>query len=193
MKLLFSIFVMIVVSATSSPAQSADTAYRDSVYPFSVTFPPSWKKSVSSRPEIRVEVISDYGKGLANFAVAVTPVKGGEKATATQFVRLFLEGRPEVIEAITNATYRNAKVLSKGRTFLANQDAFYIIFEGEYKALDETFEMKSYLIETLFEGSVYAITFTTSKEDFERSLPVFKEIATSFGLIPSKIRIPRTP
>ena len=106
---------------------------------------------------------------------------------------LFLEERPDLIQTIVDGAVRNGRIVEKGPTYLANKDAFYVIYEGEYRTPSETFMIKTYFIETLFEGNVYALTFTTSKEGFAQSYSTFKEIATMFGLVPTQISVPKRP
>jgi len=185
--------LLILVLALSAFAQTRDTVFNDPVYPFSISFPQSWKSTGRSDSKIRLEVISDYGNGIANFVVAVSPAKGSENVPASKFVKLMLEDRADLIQVIVDGSVRNGKIVEKGPTYLANQDALYVIYEGEYRTPSDTFFVKTYFIETLFEGNVYALTFTTSKEAFPRSHETFKDIATNFGLVPTKINIPKRP
>lgn len=176
-----------------SPVLAQSTDFNDPVYPFSISYPRSWKSTGRSDAKIRLEVISENGNGEANFVVAVTPAKGSEKISASKFVKLFLEERPDLIQTIVDGAVRNGRIVEKGPTYLANKDAFYVIYEGEYRTPSETFMIKTYFIETLFEGNVYALTFTTSKEGFAQSYSTFKEIATMFGLVPTQISVPKRP
>ena len=191
-RITFTILCLLIL-VPSAFAQNRDTVFNDPVYPFSLSFPQSWKSTGRSDSQIRLEVISDYGNGLANFVVAVSPAKGSEKVPASTFVKLMLDDRPDLLQVIVDGAVRNGKIVEKGRTYLANKDALYVIYEGEYRTPSDTFFVKTYFIETLFEGNVYAITFTTSKEGFPRSHETFKDIASNFGLIPTKISVPKKP
>lgn len=171
---------------------SDDLIYKDEKFPFLISYPRNWKQVEKSHPQIRLEVISENGEGTANFNISVNEVKGSENVSPANFVKLFLKDNPELINVMVKKLLPDGKVVSSGQTYLSNQEAFFVIYEGTYKTLDETSNFKGYVLEMLYEGKIYILAFGSLKEEFDKYLPTFKNIAASLGVLPTKIDIPQS-
>lgn len=187
MRIIPLIFVLAIACGFVS-GQGVSKTYKDEVYPVSFSLPSTWGIEKSSDPRSRVVATSDGGRGLDILDLGVSNARGNERTPSSTMVKLFLEDRPDLLQSIADSLYRDARIHQKGKTYLGNQDAFFLVYGGEYRTTTERFLMRSYLVQTLFEGNVYAFTFTTSEDRFERMLPTFKEIASSVVFVPTRLR-----
>lgn len=187
-----NLFILICLFFALCKINSAqdNLVYKDTKFPFSISYPKDWKEVEKSHPQVRLEVISQSGDGTANFNISVTEVKGSENVSSANYVKLFLKDNPELINAIAKKLLSDAKVISSGKTYLSNQEAFFVIFEGSYKTLDEITYVKLYQLQMLYEGRIYTLAFGALKEEFDTYFPTFKTIASSFGVLPTKVVIP---
>lgn len=184
------LLLLILFTATTfgqNKTTQTDTVYKDQKYFFRISYPANWKdEAEKSHPLVRLEVISNE---TANFTITVINVKGSEKVTSANYVKLFLEENPNALKQMATQILPDAKIISTGKTFLSNKEAFYLIFEGSFKTLNETILMKIYTLQVLFEGNIYTISFGSEKVEFDKYLPTFKAIASSFGIIPTKVTV----
>jgi hypothetical protein len=181
--------VLILLSSTFLWGQQIKTSeykvYRDPSLPFSLFYPNDWKQVEPSYAQTRFKAVSSLGRGLSDFSINTNYIKELEKLTPEAYVK-FIEANPEVLTKIATTAIPNAKIISKGKTYISNREAYFARYEGTYKNLDNEYFLMFYQIFVLFEGNLYTLTFRSPKENFEDELPTFKFIASSMVLRPTK-------
>jgi len=182
--------VSLLVLTYSTTAQQLnyqeDTAYRDDKFPFSMFYPKDWIKVTPSHTQTRLKVVSTEGQGYTDFNINVIYVKALETTSPANHVK-FLVSRPDLINSMIKTGNPNARVLSRGATYLNNRDSFFIKSEGTFRNLDEAVDMVLYQLISLYEGNVYTLTFRAAKEDFDKDFPTFKAMAASFTIRPTRL------
>lgn len=164
--------------------------YRDDKYSFAVRYPSDWKPVEASGVSTRFKIASDNGIGVADFSIVVLTPSELKNMTSAEFANGIAE-RPDIIKAMTNTGLPGAKLLSSGKTYLSNREAFFVKYTGTLKTLDDKTDITVYQIITVFEGKSITLTCRGFEPVFEiLYLETCKEIASSFVLIPTKIILP---
>jgi len=110
--------------------------------------------------------------------------------TSAEFANGIAE-RPDIIKAMINTGLPGAKLLSSGKTYLSNREAFFVKYTGTLKTLDDKTDITVYQIITVFEGKSITLTCRGLESVFETLyLETCKEIASDFVLTPTKIVLP---
>ena len=106
--------------------QPTEKIYRDDKYSFAVRYPSDWKPVEASGVSTRFKIASDEGIGLADFSIVVLTPSELKDMTSAEFAN-GIAGRPEIIKAMIETGLPGAKLLSSGKTYLSNREAFFII------------------------------------------------------------------
>jgi hypothetical protein len=164
--------------------------YRDDKYSFAVRYPSDWKPVESSSVNTRFRIASDGGIGLADFNIVVITPKELQGMTSAEFANDIAK-RPDIIKAMVETGLPGAKLLSSGKTYLSNREAFFVKYTGTMRSLDDETDLTVYQIITVFEGKSITLTCRSLKEVFDiLYFDTCKEIASSFVLLPTKVVVP---
>ncbi len=180
------IFLYILFSSTLVFAQSNESEiviYRDKNFPYSVWHPKSWVNSPISNPYTRFKIISMNGEGNADFNINIVP-SDNPKATAQGYVNYMLK-HPEYVDKLIDKSVPGAKIIDRGKTYLSNHEAFYILSEGLYRYLSTQYHMKIYQISTYIDEYSYTLTFRCPVNEFDSYIDTFNYMARSFVVVPN--------
>ena len=170
-----------IFSVFSQPVNPGDLAvYRDSVYPFSISYPKSWDRIEPAFPETRIKAIGEY----SDFSVTVLQLKEAAGMSTQEFADSLVKS-PELLKAIISKDIPNATVVSSGKTFLNNKPAVFIKGQGVNRTLDLTTKVTIYQVLLLADGDAYLLSFRTPSQDFDRVFNEFRLVATTFLIRPS--------
>ena len=190
--ILLTLFVFALsVSAFGQLKDGSDnfSVYRDEKFPFSVFYPKDWAQTEPSHPQTRFKITSEMGIGLSDFSVVVTSPKEISNLSSSDFANGLVK-KPEIVTALLKAGLPDAKLISSGKTYLSNKEAFYIKSSGTFRNFDESFDLILYQIVLVYEGNSYSLTCRALKEDFDEYFPIFKLIASTFVVRLTKIEPP---
>ena len=165
-------------------------AYTNDELHFSVSYPETWAR-LTPKPNAIFRIASERGSAKANLNVQVTYRQEAEKLTSKEFVAYALEN----VETLNDAFKKlspDAKVVESGETFLSKRAAVFLISTATVRSSDVEKQYKFFQVAALSKGNFYYLTFTTSAVEFDKNLPVFKVIAQSFVIRPTKV-LPQTP
>lgn len=193
MKLFLSIVLMLFLSAIGFAQQKIESdyaVYRDDKFPFSLFYPKDWTQLEPTHAQTRFKVTKEDGLYLTDFSIVVTYAESAKDMTSAALVDGLI-ARPEMIKALVKQGNPTAKLISSGKTYLSNREAFFIKSEATYRMLDEQYEMTVYQIMTMNDGNSYTLTFRALTTEFDENFPIFKFIASSFVIRPTKIIVPK--
>ncbi len=193
MKVLVSIVLMLISSVIGFAQQKIDSdyaVYRDEKFPFSLFYPKDWTQLEPSHSQTRFKVTKEDGLYLTDFNINVVYVEANKSMSSASFVS-GLGSRPELINTLIKQGNPTAKLISSGKTYLSNREAFFIKSQATYRVLDDKYEMTVYQVMTVHEGNSYTLTFRAQTKEFDENFPIFKFIASSFVIRPTKITVPK--
>ena len=110
------------------------SAYRDEKFPFSLIYPKDWAQTQPSHAQTRFKITSELGLGLSDFSVVVTSPKEISNLSSSDFANGLVK-KPEIVTALLKAGLPDAKLISSGKTYLSNKEAFYIKSSGHSEIL----------------------------------------------------------
>ncbi len=172
--------LLIVVIGTP---QSDFLQYRDSDYPFSVWYPPTWKPVEASHDETRFKATSDGGWGDSDFSVWVNSVPELRETTPEAFAEM-IEADPQRAMRGVRASLPGATLVESGTTELCNLRAPFLVYDGVHKALGLDVSMRHLQVSLLREGYLFMLTFRSPSERYEELFPLFQVIAAGFVVGP---------
>lgn len=193
MKVLVAILLGLLlcgISLAQQPAESDYTVYRDGKYPFSLFYPKDWTQLQATHALTRFKAAKEDGIYMTDFNINVNYVEATKNVTPESYVKGFIDN-PQLIDAMVKQANPTAKVVSRGRTYVSNREAYFSKSEGTYRVLDEAYKITVYQIMTISEGNIYTLTFRSLTDEFEENFPIFKFIAASFVIRPTKISVPK--
>lgn len=186
MKTLLLIFILCFTAF----GQITEKIYRDEKYSFSVRYPSDWVIVPAVGVHSRFKIASDEGLGLATFSIVIISPPELKNMTSAEFAN-GLAKSPHIINATIETGLPGAKLISKGKTFLSNREAFFVKYAGTYRSLDNSQDITVYQIITVFQGKSITLSCGGQTALFERLYQeTCKEIASSFVLMPTKIILP---
>ena len=74
----------------------------------------------------------------------------------------------------------DATVIKSDKTFLSNQDAFYMIIKSTFRSFETEVSMKMLQIQTIKNGYSYTVTCRARQDRFDEMLPFFQVITSGF-------------
>lgn len=193
MKLFISAVLIFILSLIGLAQQKIDSdyaVYRDDKFPFSLFYPKDWTQLEPTHAQTRFKVTKEDGMYLTDFNINVIYVEASKNLPPKSYVEGFI-ARPALIEAMVKQANPTAKVISSGKTYLSNREAFFSKSEATYRTFDDEYEMTVYQMMTIYEGNIYTLTFRALTKEFEENFPIFKFIASSFVIRPTKITVPK--
>lgn len=170
-------------------AEITQKVYRDDKYSFSLHYPSDWKPVAASGINTRIKLASDYGLGIADFSVIVLTPPELTNMTPAEFANGLVK-RPGLARAAVQTGLPGATLLSSGKTYLSNREAFFMKSTGTMRTVDDETDITVYQIATVFEGKSFTLTCRVLKESFEEYFDACKQLASGFVLIPTKIVVP---
>lgn len=189
---LFILFVLMLTFSTVGFAQkqieSDYSVERNEEFRFSVFYPKDWTQLQPSHAQTRFKVTKEDGLYLTDFSVVVTYAEAAKSMSAKSFADGII-ARPEIMEAMVKKGNPTAKIMSSGKTYISNRDAFYIKSDATYRVLDNSYEMTVYQIMTIDEGNSYTLTFRSPTDEFDDNFPIFKSMASSFVIRPTELKV----
>lgn len=195
MKTIVGIFLLLSVfgSVTAQqPAPSDYAVYRDDKYPFSLFYPKDWTQLQPTHAATRFKTAKEDGIYYTDFNINAVYVDSLKNMTPESYVKSYIDN-PQLIDAMVKQGNPTAKVVSRGRTYVNNREAYFSKSEGTYRTFDESVRITVYQIMTIFEGNIYTLTFRAPTDEFEENFPIFKFIASSFVVRATKITVPKAP
>lgn len=180
------IFILIFCCAVfGQQATSVATIYQDEQFPFSIRYPNSWTKITPSAPQVRLRILNNFRRGTAQIGVTVSYRKQNESFAPGEYVKGIIV-RPALIEAIISQSMTDAEIITSGKTFLSDQEAFFVKSKGNIKSLDQVRAIVQYQVVMLLEGNQYILHFSDTAANFDRDFPAFEAIAATFSVRPVK-------
>lgn len=177
-------------SLAQQPAESDYAVYRDSKFPFTLFYAKDWTQLQPSHALTRFKIAKEDGVYMTDFTINANFADSVKNVTPESYVKGFIDD-PQLIDAMVKQANSTAKVVSRGRTYLSNREAFFVKSVGTYRILDEAYNISVYQIMTIYEGNIYTLTFRSLTDEFEENLPIFRFIASSFVIRPTKIVVPK--
>lgn len=194
MKTIVAIFLLLVAFGsviTQQPAPSDYSVYRDDKYPFSLFYPKDWTQLQPTHAATRFKIAKEDGIYYTDFNINALYVESLKNMTPESYVKGYIDS-PQLIDAMVKQANPTAKVMSRGRIYVNNREAYFSKSEGTYRTFDESVRLTVYQIMTIFEGNIYTLTFRAPTDEFEENFPIFKFIASSFVIRPTTITVPKT-
>jgi hypothetical protein len=151
------------------------SVYRDGRYLFSAWYPKTWTTVPISHPQTRFKVRSE--NGFDDYSINVTSPASTKNMTPKEFVEMMNGSDP--IELL-RPYFPDAVLLNKGKSYLSNQDAFFYIYKGTFKAVGAETPVTIMQWQTIKYGYLYTLTCRAETERFESMLPVFQKILYGF-------------
>jgi len=177
--------LLVCIQVFGQQAETKYTVFQDEQFPYSIKYPDSWIKIAPSDPQVRFRILNNLGHGTAQIGITVAYRKQNEQFAPGEYVSGIIE-RPQLIQAIISQSMGDAKILSSGKTFLSNQEAFFVRSEGVIKSLDQVSEIEQYQVIMLLEGNQYILHFADTKANFDKDFPEFESIVSTFSVRPVK-------
>lgn len=174
-----------VTNPSPKPATLEDNnyqMYRDSRYLFSAWYPKTWANVPISHPQTRLKVRSE--NGFDDYSISVGSSEAFKNLTPKEFVEMMNETDP--LESL-RPYLPDAVLLSKGKSYLSNQEAFFFVYKGTFKAVGVEIPVTIMQWQTIKYGNVYTLTCRAETERFETMLPAFHKIL--FGFV-FQVKIP---
>jgi hypothetical protein len=125
--------------------------YQDKGYLFSASYPKSWTNVPISHPQTRFKVRSE--NGFDDYSVNVVP------SGSTMMPREFVEAMDKMdpLQSI-RPYFPDAVLVSKGKSHLSNQDAFFFVYKGIFKNAGIEIRITVMQWQTIKHGNVYTLT-----------------------------------
>jgi hypothetical protein len=183
------LILLVLVCSISTIAQTQNKMFRDTKYSYSLMYPSDWVPAESSSINTRFKIASDSVLGFADFSVIVTTPPEIKGMTSAEFANGIAK-RPDIVKAMVNTGLPGATILSSGKTYLSNREAFFVKFTGNLRQLDESLDMTMFQIITVFEDKSITLTCRALTPVFDTYFDTCKEMASSFVLLPTKIHFP---
>lgn len=193
MKLIISVVLMLTLTSVVFAQQKMDSdysVYRDDKFPFSLFYPKDWTQLEPTHAQTRFKVAKEDGIYFTDFNINARYVETTKSVTPKSYVEGFI-ANPALIDAMVKTGNPTARVTSQGKTYVSNREAYFVKSQGMYRILDEEFEITAYQILAIYEGNLYTLTFRSLTKEFDENFPIFKVIASSFVIRPTKITIPK--
>lgn len=186
MKLILTIIFTLTFVCSGFAQQTPEyKTYKDTEYPFLLTYPISWAQATPTEPDTRILIGSENGAGGADLNVNVSFNKKLESFTPQQFVE-FIKAHSEVPRNALIGVYPSAIIESSGATYLSSRPAYFIKSNFTIRSLDEEMKITALQIQMLFEGNLYTITCRAPQARFDEYYPVFKRIIATFNVVTKK-------
>lgn len=154
------------------------TLYSDSEYKFSIKYPLEWIKGDTIQPENRLVL---QHPDSATFVLKAVKLERAKDLTSSDYVNTFINN-PDALAKFITERFPNQKLVTMGKTKISEQDVLQLITQKTIKVQDSSYETKMYYLAMLHNEVYYEFLFGCMKEDFDRNLPIFKSIASSFKL-----------
>lgn len=188
--LLFTALSLVMAGLVTAQQPASDyLVYRDSQFPFSLFYPKDWTQLTPTHAATRFKIAKEDGLYFTDFNINARYVESTKTVTPERYVQGFIDN-PQLIDEMVKQGLAGARVLSRGKIYVSNRDAYYVKSRGTYRSFDEEHDMTVYQILTIFEGNIYTLTFRAKTEEFDDNFPIFKFIASSFVIRPTKIEVP---
>jgi len=193
MKIIIAVLLSIVAlgNAFAQPAPSDYSVYRDEKYPFTLFYPKDWTQLQPTHAATRFKITKEDGLYFTDFNINAVYVESTKNMTPEKYVQGFID-EPQLIDAMVKQGNPTAKIVARGRTYVNNRDAYFSKSDAIYRTLDDSVRLTVYQIMTIFEGNIYTLTFRSPTDEFDENFPIFKFIASSFVIRPTKITIPKS-
>lgn len=177
MRLFYIITAMSLLLAATNALAVDMVSHKDMVIGYSINYPKAWSQrtvrtkntvfSVGNNEDDGCSVNVQYKAELANRDVRDF-IKSVAYSKATH-------------QAVFRKTWPNAVVLDSGEMAVGSLPAYYTIIEFSHAAIDTPVRMLS--VVTINKAKAYTIGCLAYKAGFDKKLPLFKQIATSFSLL----------
>ncbi len=182
--------LMVGGSFAQQPTPSDYSVYRDEKYPFSLFYPKDWTQLQPTHAATRFKIAKEDGIYYTDFNINALYVASLRNMTPESYVKGYID-KPQLIDAMVKQGNPTAKVVSRGRTYVNNQEAYFSKSEGTFRTFDASVRVTVYQIMTIFEGNIYTLTFRAPTGEFEENFPTFNFIASSFVIRPTTITVPK--
>ncbi|MFN0280168.1 MAG: hypothetical protein ACKVRN_16445 [Pyrinomonadaceae bacterium] len=189
----FSISNIVIPTTAVAPPQKTESdyaVYRDAKFPFTLFYPKDWTQLQPTHAATRFKIAKEDGIYFTDFNINAIYVEATRNVTPERYVRGFIDD-PQLIDAMIKQGLPTGRVLSRGKTYVNNRDAYYVKSRGTYRSFEEEHDMTIYQILTILDGNIYTLTFRAPTEEFDENFPIFKFIASSFVIRPTMITVPK--
>lgn len=192
MKVLVSTLLILTLSVVGFAQQPVSdyAVYRDTVYPFSLFYPKDWTQLQPTHAATRFKIAKEDGFYFTDFNINARYVDGSKNLSPENYVKGLIDS-PELISSMVTQGNPTGKVISSGKIFINNRDAFYVKSRMTHRSFDEEQDLTVYQILTIFEGNYYTLTFRALTDEFDENFPIFKFIASSFVVRSTKLPVPK--
>ena len=153
--------------------------YQDEKFPFSWSYPSSWKAAPSAHSETRLRIVGNGGIGPEDCSANAIVVAAAKDFSSAQYVDYFMENR-DLWGRDTLRHLPNFKLLEFEQIFLSNSPAIYGEFTFNYKTAGFDIPTQAYQYSILSDGVVY--TITCRAEIGSSVSDLFRLIASGFVL-----------
>ena len=176
-------FVLTFLFASAAFAQNTQTVFNDAQGTFNITVPSTWRVKKQPGEDLRFEASRGADIAFEYVAISAKPLPGGDRITPTAFANMFLlQGKPADWQVLADATYPDAKIISKGPAKLGRQDAIFLITEGNVQLVHSELLERTYSVVTLFRGEIFNVSFSAAANKFPSLLPEYEKIVASVVL-----------
>jgi hypothetical protein len=158
--------------------------HRDKNYKYSISYPRSWASVTTTHEATRFKIVSNNGKGEDDFSINVRYVDELKKETPKEFVDIFKANLNESTQSFKK-TLLNFKIIQHDKTFISNQEAYYLIATFIYRSMGFEIPMKMIQVHTASKGFLYVVTARTTQDRFDSMLPTYKVMMTGFVIHPT--------
>ncbi|MBK9155097.1 MAG: hypothetical protein IPM25_12915 [Chloracidobacterium sp.] len=159
--------------------------FRDAESSFTIMVPKDWERVPSESPGTRVSFVSRQPDGSmkAGFNVRVDQYPSlGDLPPAEQAGHLkeYVENGVEDVRSSIDAP---VKVLQSGAIEFSGRPGYYAIYELSTGSPGDALRVLQFAVYGA--GNTYAVTFSCKADNYDSQLPVIKQIASTFTILPS--------
>lgn len=187
MKICISMILILTFCVLGFAQQNIDSnynVYKDDKYPFSLFYPKDWTQLQPSHAQTRFKIAKEDGLYYTDFNINAVYVEESKDVSAGEAVK-FLGDNPKIVDSLIRQGNPTSKLISSGKTYLSNREAFFIKSEATFRTFDQAKELTIYQIITRYQGITYTLTFRALKKEFDDNFLTFKLIASSFVIRPT--------
>lgn len=173
---------------SKSTSESDNEVFVSYKHGFSMQYPKSWNKGETIHPQTVIRVESIDGE---DYNITVFYSSDLVEMSTDDYVDGMLATNTGPLVEMLYKSYKNVRLVNKGKTQLSQQAAVFYTIDFTLNALGTELPMRSYIVMTKHEGKQYTLTFRCPQVFFEEYLPIIRVLALGFQFI--KLKAPPDP